>query len=73
MSEYARELAEAFGHPLASDLLEAAQVRNPHLQMHFHAGGPRVELVVKTDRGDLHYRREGHERWYDVFKRAELL
>lgn len=82
MSEAADRLRDLIGRPLASDLLELAQARNPDVEIWiqesvksgpYHEGARVVTLVVKTGRGTMTFRRGPRERWSDVYRRAGLL
>lgn len=73
MSDLARALAEGFGHPLASELLDYAREHNPNVDLSFVESSGRTVLRVETGRGVNYFRRDPSHGWREAFERAGLL
>lgn len=67
-----QDVAEHFGHMLASDLLAYAQERNPGVRLRFETVEVTV-LLVETDRGAIREQRRPRERWWETFRRLGLV
>lgn len=72
----ARALAAVGGHPLASDLLDMAQQRNPGVEIAFVEAGTGMKsnvLEVKTERGTMRRPRDPAGGWLATFQEMGLL
>lgn len=72
--DIAKELSK-LGKVLPSELLLAARLRNPHVDMDFEVDPDHgyLELVVKAGERTLRGRRPPGEPWFTVFRNLELL